>query len=192
MLKITNLNKKFRKKTIFNDLSYEFKSGIYILMGENGSGKSTLFKMIAGLDDHYDGKIEKSNIFYLPEKLTLPKALKTYEFINHYSKINKSEYGFYHYAIKYKLENKIIKTLSKGMIQKVGIILSLIDHYDVILYDEPLEGLDDESIKTFFEDIKDISESIILISLHEIPKKIKLNYTLLNIKEGCICEVLDK
>ena len=41
MLKITNLKKKFRKRTIFNDISYEFKSGIYILMGENGSGKST-------------------------------------------------------------------------------------------------------------------------------------------------------
>lgn len=192
MLKITNLNKQYHNRKIFSNISYEFIDGIYILMGHNGSGKSTLFRMISGLDDDYTGAIEASDTFYLPEKLTLPKSLTSYEFIEHYAKINKSFAGFYQYTQKYKLENKMIKTLSKGMIQKVGIILSLIDHYDVLLYDEPLEGLDDESIRIFFDDIKQIKESIIIVSLHEIPKNLKLKATRLYIEEGKICEVSDK
>ena len=132
MLKLQNIKKSFGNKIIFNDANYEFEPGIYFLIGQNGAGKSTLLKIIAGIDSNYEGTVLGHNIFYLPEKLTLPKELMTYELINQYSKINKSMGSFLELAMNYRLENMPIKKLSKGMIQKVGIIISLLDKYDVI------------------------------------------------------------
>lgn len=190
MLKLENINKQFKNKIIFNNVSYEFENGIYILMGHNGSGKSTLFKIISGIDQKYNGNIISSNLFYLPEKMTLPKDIKVYDFLNHYIKINQSYANFTELCLNYYLENKLIKSLSKGMIQKVGIIMSLLDKYDVILYDEPLEGLDEESINIFVNDIKKIKDTTIVISLHEIPKGLRLNAKKIYIKEGKLCEEL--
>ena len=188
MLKLQNIKKSFGNKIIFSDVNYEFEPGIYFLIGQNGAGKSTLLKIIAGIDHNYEGTISGHNIFYLPEKLTLPKDLMTYELINQYSKIDKSMGSFLELAINYRLENMPIKKLSKGMIQKVGIIISLLDKYDVILYDEPLEGLDEEAIKRFFLDLKKLSNSVIIMSIHEIPKKIKINAKKIYIKDGKLCE----
>ena len=62
MLKIENLNKKFRNNIIFDNVNLEFKKGDLVhLYGINGSGKSTLFKMIAGIIDPDKGKIEIEN-----------------------------------------------------------------------------------------------------------------------------------
>lgn len=188
MLKINNINKKYGNKVIFKGATFEFEPGIYFLFGQNGAGKSTLFKIIAGIDTNYTGTVEGSNVFYLPEKLTLPKELMTYELINQYSKINDSMGNFLELAINYNLENKPIRRLSKGMIQKVGIIISLLDKYDVILYDEPLEGLDEASIKQFFTDLKGLKKTIIIMSIHEIPKGIRTNAKKIYIKDGLICE----
>lgn len=190
MLKLEKISKRFKNKVIFKDVSYEFDKGIYILMGYNGSGKSTLFKIISDIDSNYLGKVGVNNLFYLPEKMTLPKELKTYDFLNCYMKINKSYGSFIELCSKYNLENKPIKSLSKGMIQKVGIIMSLLDKYDTILYDEPLEGLDEESINLFINDIKKIKDTTIIISLHEIPKGLRLNAKKIIIKEGSLCEEL--
>lgn len=188
MIKIENIKKKYGSKVIFEDVSFEFENSIYFIIGSNGSGKSTLLKMIAGIDDSYSGKIVASNVFYLPEKLNLPKDLMTYELINQYSKINKCMGNFIELASKYELDNLPIRKISKGMIQKVGIIISLLDKYDVILYDEPLEGLDHKSIKTFFDDIKKIRNSTIIISIHEIPKNLKVNAKKIYIRSGMLCE----
>lgn len=190
MLKLEKISKKFKNKIIFKDVSYEFDKGIYILMGYNGSGKSTLFKIISGIDSDYFGNVYVKKLFYLPEKMSLPKDLKTYDFLNHYVKINKTYGSFIGLCKNYKLENKPIKSLSKGMIQKVGIIMSFLDNYDTILYDEPLEGLDEESINLFIDDIKKIKDATIIISLHEIPKGLRLNAKKIFIKEGYLCEEL--
>ena len=109
MLKLQNIKKSFGNKIIFNDANYEFEPGIYFLIGQNGAGKSTLLKIIAGIDNNYEGTVLGHNIFYLPEKLTLPKELMTYELINQYSKINKSMGSFLELAINYRLENMPIK-----------------------------------------------------------------------------------
>ena len=174
MLKIEHLKKSYENFSL--DCSLEVKKGhVTGLIGQNGAGKSTLLKIIAGIDSNYEGTVLGHNIFYLPEKLTLPKELMTYELINQYSKINKSMGSFLELAMNYRLENMPIKKLSKGMIQKVGIIISLLDKYDVILYDEPLEGLDEEASKSFFGDLKKRSNTVIVMSIHEIPKKLKIN-----------------
>ena len=63
-----------------------------------------------------------------------------------------------------------------------------LDKYDVILYDEPLEGLDEEAIKSFFGDLKKRSNTVIVMSIHEIPKKLKINAKKIFIKDGKLCE----
>ena len=63
-----------------------------------------------------------------------------------------------------------------------------LDKYDVILYDEPLEGLDEEAIKSFFGDLKKRSNTVIVMSIHEIPKKLKINAKKIFIKDRKLCE----
>ena len=55
MLQINSISKKFDEKVLFTDLSYAFEKGIYIIKGESGKGKTTLLRMIAGLDNDFDG-----------------------------------------------------------------------------------------------------------------------------------------
>ena len=189
VLEMRDISKNFTGVRALSHVDFTLRKGeIHALMGENGAGKSTLLKIIAGIDSNYEGTVLGHNIFYLPEKLTLPKELMTYELINQYSKINKSMGSFLELAMNYRLENMPIKKLSKGMIQKVGIIISLLDKYDVILYDEPLEGLDEEAIKSFFGDLKKRSNTVIVMSIHEIPKKLKINAKKIFIKDGKLCE----
>ena len=188
MLKLQNIRKKYGHKVIFENASYEFNPGLYFLIGQNGAGKSTFLKIIAGIDQGYDGVVEGKNIFYLPEKLILPKELMTYQLINQYSRINDSMGSFIELVTSYNLENLPIKKLSKGMIQKVGIIISLLDKYNIILYDEPLEGLDEAAIKQFFIDLKKLKNTIVIMSIHEIPKGIRVNAQKIYIKDGKLCE----
>ena len=112
----------------------------------------------------------------------------TYQLINQYSRINDSMGSFIELVTSYNLENLPIKKLSKGMIQKVGIIISLLDKYNIILYDEPLEGLDEAAIKQFFIDLKKLKNTIVIMSIHEIPKGIRVNAQKIYIKDGKLCE----
>ena len=61
-MKISNLTKKFGNKVIFNNFNFEFiENKITYIMGESGSGKTTLLRIIAGLDNEYQGNVEKNN-----------------------------------------------------------------------------------------------------------------------------------
>ena len=76
----------------------------------------------------------------------------------------------------------------KVIVKQPLVATNTLDKYDVILYDEPLEGLDEEAIKSFFGDLKKRSNTVIVMSIHEIPKKLKINAKKIFIKDGKLCE----
>lgn len=186
MIKINKLN-IYYNKVILNDLSYDFENGIYLIYGENGSGKSSLFKSISRIIK-YDGNITiLGNIFYLPEKLILPKALKVKDFLETILKIYNGKDMINFYLNRYELPNINIDKCSKGMLQKIGIIASLLSDCDNLLLDEPFEGLDIHAQKKYIEDLQKIKENkTILMSLHE---KLNIKCKKLSLKEGKICEI---
>lgn len=163
MLKIDNLSKKYNNQIILNNVSIEFKEGnLYILSGINGSGKSTLVKLLSGIIYKSSGTIANDiSISYLPDKFTMPKLLK----VSAYCKLLAIPLELME---KYQIPNKRIGELSKGNLQKLGIIQILNRESDCYILDEPLDGLDDSAKKLLKQDIINLkaNNKIIIMCLH--------------------------
>jgi len=187
MIEINNLNKNYGKLKAVDNLNMQCQPGkITILLGENGAGKSTTIKSIANLLD-FKGSIKicgydndtieaKKSFSYVPEVpmlydlLTVDEHLK---FIASAYNIQNAEDIIDKYLKLFKIENKrkaMAKELSKGMKQKVSMILALITNPKAILIDEPMIGLDPSSIEDTLEIFKQLkSENVaVLISTHII------------------------
>lgn len=86
---------------------------------------------------------------------------------------------------RYQLRLKFkVKTLSKGMLQKVGLILSLLGEYDIYLFDEPFEGLDDLTCKLFLEDLEALKDKLVIIAYHKRSTLVDSKYKSLIIEDG--------
>jgi ABC-2 type transport system ATP-binding protein len=152
----------FRKVTALTDLSLEVKRGeVFGFLGPNGSGKTTTFKLLLGLlhptrgkiflwgEDHY--KIElKSKIGFLPESPYFYNYLKAKEYlhlcgqlfgINSKERHNKIDTLLERVGLK-DHKNELIKTYSKGMLQRLGLAQALIHDPELLILDEPMSGLD--------------------------------------------------
>lgn len=184
MLKVEHVTKKYGKLLANNDISFSVEGGqIAVLVGPNGAGKSTIIKSIAGLL-RFDGKIEiggfdnksveaKRLIGYVPEMPAVYDLLTVsehMEFIRRAYRLPDDGYD------KYLLErfelmdknDKAGKELSKGMQQKLSICCTLLHKPRVIIFDEPLIGLDPHAIKeikNMFTELK-ASGCALLISTH--------------------------
>jgi ABC-type multidrug transport system ATPase subunit len=107
------------------------------------------------------------NISYYPERFNLPSLIKSHDFLYTYFNniATKDEIDFY--IDRYKLENKYICNLSKGNTLKIGIIKTLLEQSELYIFDEPLNGLDEESKRLLAEDLmalKKLSKTIIVVT----------------------------
>ena len=187
MIEVKNLTKFYNKFQALDDVNLVCKPGkITILLGENGAGKSTTIKSIASLlkfkgeinvCNHPNYTIEaKKNFGYVPEVpmlydlLTIDEHIK---FISNAYSIDDNSDLVEKYIKLFRLEDKrkkMAKELSKGMRQKLSMLLTLIIEPDAILIDEPMIGLDPTSIEDTIEIIKGLKNDgkSILISTHII------------------------
>ncbi len=164
MLEITNLTKKFKKFDAVKNLNLVVNEGeIGVLAGPNGAGKSTTIKCIAGLL-RYDGEIKiggyhnksikgKKLFSYVPELPGLFPLLTVKEHMHFIAKAygldDYEDYANELFEI-FDLSDKTYKfgsELSKGMQQKLSICCALITKPKLILFDEPMIGLDPKAIK---------------------------------------------
>lgn len=185
MLSIKNLTKKYKNTLAVDDVSFDLNEGrISILIGPNGAGKSTIIKSVASLI-RYDGEIKISNfkntsldakkIFsYVPEIPAVFSALKVSEHLEFYKKVyNKSipEEKLNEYIKSFEMEDNLDKMgeeLSKGMSQKVSILMALITDPQFIMLDEPMVGLDPHAIRELKKILLELKKDgrTILISTH--------------------------
>ncbi|RTE16035.1 ATP-binding cassette domain-containing protein [Staphylococcus epidermidis] len=195
MLTLTNVSFNKKKQKILQNINYSFKENkIYGLLGPNGSGKTTLFKSILGVIN-YTGEIYKSSnklghlidypAFYA--NLTCLENLKLHaNYIDvHYDDLEK-------YLSLVNLEdakNKKFKNLSMGMKQRLGISKTLVGNSDIVLLDEPTNGLDPMGIM----DIRNIilnevksKHRITIVSSHILKELTEFTDIYLFIKNGKI------
>ena len=187
MLKIENLSKHYGKLLACDDISLELQDGsTNVLLGPNGAGKSTLMKSVLGLlkydgkitiDGYENGSIEARKIIgYIPELPTLYPNLTVKEHMEFLARVYKLK--DYEDRLNYLLEkfdllqhkNKFGDELSKGMQQKLNLCLGLLPDPKLILFDEPMIGLDPHSIKELKNLIADLRKNgkTLLISTHII------------------------
>lgn len=191
-INITNLSKYYKNKIIFNNINLKLDKGLYILYGENGSGKTTLLRVIKGYTSITKGNISiVGNHIYIPDKVNYPSFWTVNNLLNvllKYFNVLKEEYESKKEFIINKLllseylETKI-KNLSKGTLQKMLLISTLIQEYDIYLFDEPFQGLDEEVSDIYLELINHFIQNnkLIIISSHLLFKFKDFEYTKIEI-----------
>lgn len=153
---IKNLTKKYKDKTVLNNVNLSIPKGKIIgLLGRNGAGKTTLIKLINDLLVPNEGEIlvngkkigaeTKKVISYLPERTYLNRQMKVYEVINYFEDF----YDDFDSKKAKKLLNDLdldinlkLSKMSKGMQEKVQLVLVMSRKADLYILDEPLGGVD--------------------------------------------------
>ena len=156
LLEIKNLNKSFGNKEILKDINISINTGKIVgLLGKNGVGKTTLIKLINDLLVPTSGEIlvngnkvgveSKKVISYLPERTYLNKQMKVSEVIEYF----KDFYDNFDDKKAIKLLNdldldinQVLSKMSKGMQEKVQLVLVMSRNADLYILDEPLGGVD--------------------------------------------------
>ena len=187
MIQLKNIGKKFGDKDVLKNVTLNIKKGeIFGLIGKNGAGKTTLLLIIAGLinatsgECFIEGKLtqketEKIKIGYLPDVPAFFDFMKVGEFIDFLSqgdKIKKKEL----LSLVRLNEKTVIKTMSRGMRQKLGLVAALVGDPDVILLDEPSSALDPEGryeLSNILFQLKQQGKTIIL-STHILAEMEKI------------------
>ena len=182
-LTIDNINKKFSKKIVLNNVSFTVGTGeIVALIGRNGSGKTTLLKILSGIYSQDSGEIGiegvdnkniKKQLIYIPDRFDYFKNSKIKKVCEFYKLAYEN---FDEQYFKTELENiKLSQTnrlseLSKGQLTIFSLILGISCRTKFILLDEPLDGIDVINTKVITNYILDAqSDGIgLLISSHQL------------------------
>ena len=202
LLEVKHLTKTFDGKKILDDVNLVIPEGKIIgLLGKNGAGKSTLIKSINDLLTIDEGEIlfkgkklgvySKENISYLPERTYLDKSMKVSEVIDYFSEFYKDFDKERAYRLlkdlKLDSEKRIIK-MSKGMQEKLQLILVMSRDADLYILDEPLSGVDpatrDYILDTILSNFKEGAS--IIISTHLITDIERILDEVIFIDEGKI------
>lgn len=186
MLKISHVTKRYGKTTANKDISFEVGNGqIAVLLGPNGAGKSTIIKCVAGLlrfegaitlDGFPNKSLEAKRLLgYIPEIPAVYDLLTVAEHLEFIRRAYRMEDDGYDQTLLERFElwdkkDKLGKELSKGMQQKLSICCALVHRPRVVIFDEPMVGLDPHAIKELkvvFRELKAAGASV-LISTHMI------------------------
>lgn len=214
MLKISNISKEFgkdnKKVQALNHINLQVDKGeIVCILGHNGAGKTTLIKCISGLIIPTSGEITidsesviknsnipknkvgavlegSRNIYYY---LTPRENLKYFGLLNNLSKREieeRTEYYLNLFDLKNR-ENDMVKQFSRGMQQKVAIMVALMKEPDILLLDEPTLGLDIISssiVKNIIKELSEKSNKTIIITTHDVRLIENLDSRVVFMKEG--------
>lgn len=186
MLDIQNVSKRYGKTLANDGVSFSVAGGeLAVLLGPNGAGKSTLIKCVAGLL-RFEGNIQicghgnktleaKRELGYIPEMPAVYDLLTVSEHLEFMRRAWRMEDDGCGEVLLKRFEmwdkrDKLGKELSKGMQQKLSICCQLVHRPKVIIFDEPLVGLDPHAIKELKEMFGELRKdgAALLISTHMI------------------------
>lgn len=206
---ITKLSKKYGESIVLNNFNYEFKNGIYGLLGQNGAGKTTFLKILLKLINTYSGNIEidgkklyqmKDNYFaqigYLPQSLRFYDHFTASEMMMYIGKLKamKEKDVFEYTEMLFKELNltncadKKVGSFSGGMKQRLGICQALINNPKLVIFDEPTASLDPIERINFRNLVSKLSkDKIIIISTHIVEDIAAIANEVLILKNGIIC-----
>ena len=194
MIEIQNVSKRYGNKLAVNDVSFTIKKGeILGFLGRNGAGKSTTMNIVTGYISASSGRVlldghdileepreVKRRIGYLPEMPPLYMDMTVDEYLKFVCAIKDVKPSYVKSHLDYITEliritdvrKRLIKNLSKGYKQRVGMAQALVGNPEVVIMDEPTVGLDPKQIIEIRKLIKQLGEdhTIVLSShiLHEV------------------------
>lgn len=196
IISVENLSHKYSSSWAIRDISFEIdKTGILGLLGSNGAGKSTTMNIMCGVLNQTEGKViingidlkrhperAKKEIGFLPQQAPLYKDLTVDEYLLHcaylrqmeknkirtYVEEAKERCGIAHFS------NRLIKNLSGGYQQRVGIAQAIVHKPQLVVLDEPTNGLDPNQIIEVRALIKEIAEDRAVIFSSHILSEVQV------------------
>lgn len=188
VIEINNLVKKYGSAKVVDDISFDVKKGeILGFLGPNGAGKSTTMNILTGYISSSGGSVRvcgydilenpnevKKRVGYLPEIPPLYPDMTVSEYLNFVYNLKKVKLGRTKHLKEvmesvdiYNVGGRLIKNLSKGYKQRVGLAQALVGNPEVLVLDEPTVGLDPRQIIEIRNVIKKLgTERTIILSTH--------------------------
>lgn len=212
MIKIQNLTKRYGNLTAVDDLSCTIEKGkIYGLLGANGAGKTTTMNMITGALAPTSGSIvicgsdlstdpiaAKKHIGYLPEIPPLYPDFTVKEYLSFVADakgVSKARLSASIASVTDQtglsgVGDRLIRNLSKGYCQRVGIAQAILGEPDILILDEPTVGLDPRQIVEIRALIRSLAKShTVILSSHILTEVAELCDTLLILSSGKLVAV---
>lgn len=154
--KVRNLTKDYDGNVVLNNISFDIPAGKIVgLLGPNGCGKTTLIKILSGLIHDYSGMIKvaghpvgissKAALAYLPDRTYFPGRFRTIDCINYFNDFfaDFDKAKAVDFAGRFGLDlRQKVSTMSKGMQEKLQLLVVMSRAADIYLLDEPLGGVD--------------------------------------------------
>ena len=193
ILKVENLSHRYSVQWAIRDIDFEItKNGIYGLLGSNGAGKSTTMNIMCGVLKQTEGDIfikgintktdpveAKCHIGFLPQQPPLHLDLTVEEYLDYSARLRYIPHKEISKAISEVVERcgishfkkRLIRNLSGGYQQRVGIAQAIIHNPDFVVLDEPTNGLDPNQIMEIRHLIRDIAQDrTVILSTHILPE----------------------
>ena len=207
-IKIDHLIRRFGKKNAVNDISFEFESGnIFGFIGPNGAGKTTTIKIMATLDQPTAGDVFFDDIStiaypekvrrivgYMPDSLPSFTDIKVWEYLDFYARAfglkgetrRKTLADVEAFTNLTGIREKYLNTLSKGMKQRVSLARALVHDPELLIMDEPANGLDPRARIELRELVKVLAEQgkAVLVSSHILTELAEMCTSVVIIEKG--------
>ncbi|GIN84701.1 ABC transporter ATP-binding protein [Heyndrickxia sporothermodurans] len=210
ILIIKDLKKNYGSKEVLKGIDISVSQGEIIgYIGPNGAGKSTTVKIILGIEEGYSGEVKlfgrdigdgnieyKKKIGYVPEIAEVYDNLTAHEYLTFIGELYGMEFDLVDYKAKRLMElfgvgevyHARISSYSKGMRQKLLIISSLLHNPDILFLDEPINGLDANSVMIFKEILGQLAKQgkTIFYSSHIMDVVEKISSRIILLHDGKI------
>lgn len=207
VIKVVGLSHQYHVQWAIQDINFEIsRHGVYGLLGANGAGKSTIMNIICGVLNQSHGEVyikgvsikddpiwAKKQIGFLPQKPPLLLDLTVEEYLVHSANIRLMPKKEVAAAVNEVLDkcnlahfrNRVLRNLSGGYQQRVGIAQAIIHKPSFVVFDEPTNGLDPNQILEVRKLIKEIAEErTVILSTHILQEVQALCDTIWMIHEG--------
>jgi len=215
MIQVENLSKKFADVQAVKDISFQVEKGkIWGFLGPNGAGKTTTMRILTGylppnegsaringIDVSSDLRSIKRMVGYLPEVVPVYSDLTVKEFLRFVAELNGIERKKIGFAIDRVVEKtnlqdvygRLIKNISRGYRQRLGIAQAIIHEPEVLILDEPTIGLDPAQIIEIREMIRSFRDSAtVILSSHILAEITQVCDGAVIIKEGRLMATLTR
>lgn len=215
MIQVENLSKKFASVQAVKDISFRVEKGkIWGFLGPNGAGKTTTMRILTGylppnqgqakingIDVSTNSKSIKRMVGYLPEVVPVYGELTVKEYLRFVAELYSIEKKKINFAIDRVVEKtnlqdvykRLIKNISRGYRQRLGIAQAIIHEPSVLILDEPTSGLDPAQIIEIREMIRSFKESAtVILSSHILAEITQVCDGAVIIKEGHLMATLTR
>jgi ABC-2 type transport system ATP-binding protein len=187
---LTDIRRSFGKNMAVDGVSMELGTGVFGLLGPNGAGKTSLLRMLATVLPPSSGEIAllgrdlraatarrdvRRRLGYLPQNLGYYPSFTVVEFIEYFALLKEMPSSAIPKAVAAAVERvdlgpkakARLRTLSGGMLRRVGIAQAIVNNPDLLLLDEPTAGLDPEQRVQFRALMRSLGESAtVIVSTH--------------------------